>query len=270
MSSRGRGIPAPWRRSSAAVSTVVTDHGAWAARPHMDDTFRRQWAIQLAREQAEQARIPSSFEDEVAEPSSGRSSARGGWGCRSARCWRSSPWPRKGFVRAATRLGYSRSTISHQIAQLEAAIGVSLVVRGSGSRSVTVTPAGRVVVAHGAPCSASRERRESSSSGWHAGLGGGRPPRRSGNPVAAPSRGLILASPARLKPDRSSTVPRPDRGVSQTSKLSTFPGNRVAARVNTMRRQTSGDPACGMTPGPDPDPEDGTAMSTSQSDETGL
>jgi hypothetical protein len=36
-----------------------------------------------------------------------------------------------------------------------------------------------------------------------------------------------------------------------------------------MRRQTSGDPACGTTPGPDPDPEDGTAMSTSQSDETG-
>ncbi|HEU0058125.1 MAG TPA: LysR family transcriptional regulator, partial [Gaiella sp.] len=46
-------------------------------------------------------------------------------------------------------LGYSRSTISHQIAQLEAAIGESLLVRGSGSRSVMVTPAGKVVVAHG-------------------------------------------------------------------------------------------------------------------------
>ena len=53
------------------------------------------------------------------------------------------------FVQAARRLGYSRSTISHQIAQLESAIGHSLVVRGSGSRSVTVTPAGNVVVAHG-------------------------------------------------------------------------------------------------------------------------
>ena len=53
------------------------------------------------------------------------------------------------FVAAARRLGYSRSTISHQIAQLEAAIGVALVERGSGSRVVTVTPAGRVVVAHG-------------------------------------------------------------------------------------------------------------------------
>ena len=56
------------------------------------------------------------------------------------------------FVAAARRLGYSRSTISHQIAQLEAAVGVPLVVRGSGSRSVTVTPAGGVVVAHGRAC----------------------------------------------------------------------------------------------------------------------
>lgn len=53
------------------------------------------------------------------------------------------------FAGAAKRLGYSRSTISHQISQLEAAVGAALVVRGSGSRSVTVTPAGAVVVAHG-------------------------------------------------------------------------------------------------------------------------
>ena len=36
------------------------------------------------------------------------------------------------LVAAARRLGNSRSTISHQIAQLESAIGVALVVRGSG------------------------------------------------------------------------------------------------------------------------------------------
>jgi len=53
------------------------------------------------------------------------------------------------FVAAAKRLGYSRSTISHQIAQLESAVGVPLFVRGSGSRSVTVTAAGDVLVAHG-------------------------------------------------------------------------------------------------------------------------
>ena len=53
------------------------------------------------------------------------------------------------FVGAARRLGYSRSTISHQIAHLEVAVGASLVVRSSGSRSILVTPAGRIVVSHG-------------------------------------------------------------------------------------------------------------------------
>jgi molybdenum-dependent DNA-binding transcriptional regulator ModE len=134
------------------VSTVVIDHGAWAARPPMDDTFRRQWAIQLARERAEQARIPtSSFDDEVAEAVERRPLERSRWlGLQIRSLLALVAVAEEGsFVRAATRLGYSRSTISHQIAQLEAAIGVSLVVRGSGSRSVTVTPAGRVVVAHG-------------------------------------------------------------------------------------------------------------------------
>jgi molybdenum-dependent DNA-binding transcriptional regulator ModE len=55
----------------------------------------------------------------------------------------------RSFGRAARRLGYSRSSVSHQIAQLEAAVGVSLVHRGRGGRSVSVTPAGEVVVAHG-------------------------------------------------------------------------------------------------------------------------
>lgn len=55
----------------------------------------------------------------------------------------------RSFGRAARRLGYSRSSVSHQIAQLEAAIGVPLVQRGRGGRQVHVTPAGEVVVAHG-------------------------------------------------------------------------------------------------------------------------
>lgn len=55
----------------------------------------------------------------------------------------------RSFGRAARRLGYSRSSVSHQIAQLEAAVGVPLVHRGRGGRTVRVTPAGEVVVAHG-------------------------------------------------------------------------------------------------------------------------
>ncbi len=54
----------------------------------------------------------------------------------------------RSFGRAARRLGYSRSTVSHQIAQLEAVVGASLVHRGRGGRSVRITPAGEIVLTH--------------------------------------------------------------------------------------------------------------------------
>jgi DNA-binding transcriptional LysR family regulator len=114
----------------------------------MDDAFRRQWAVQLAQERAEQARTLARAYDEPAAP---RSLERSRWlGLQVRSLLALVVVAEEGsFVQAARRLGYSRSTISHQIAQLEAAIGDSLLVRGSGSRSVIVTPAGKVVVAHG-------------------------------------------------------------------------------------------------------------------------
>ena len=115
----------------------------------MDDTFRRQWAVQVARERAEEARLRGRlFEDDQPER---RPLERSRWlGLQVRSLLALVAVAEEGsFVRAARRLGYSRSTISHQIAQLESAIGVSLVVRGSGSRSVMVTPEGSVVVAHG-------------------------------------------------------------------------------------------------------------------------
>lgn len=115
----------------------------------MDDTFRRQWAIQLAKERADQARAqPRAYDDEPVAP---RPLERSRWlGLQVRSLLALVVVAEEGsFVQAARRLGYSRSTISHQIAQLEAAIGESLLVRGSGSRSVLVTPAGKVVVAHG-------------------------------------------------------------------------------------------------------------------------
>jgi molybdenum-dependent DNA-binding transcriptional regulator ModE len=115
----------------------------------MDDTFRRQWAIQLAHERAEQARTHvRHIEEEPPEP---RPLERSRWlGLQLRSLVALVVVAEEGsFVRAARRLGYSRSTISHQIAQLEAALGESLLVRGSGSRSVVVTPAGKVLVAHG-------------------------------------------------------------------------------------------------------------------------
>ena len=116
----------------------------------MDDAFRRQWAIQVAKERAEQARAWTPTYDEPDEPER-RPLERSRWlGLQVRSLLALVAVAEEGrFVQAARRLGYSRSTISHQIAQLESAIGQSLVVRGSGSRSVTVTPAGNVVVAHG-------------------------------------------------------------------------------------------------------------------------
>jgi DNA-binding transcriptional LysR family regulator len=52
------------------------------------------------------------------------------------------------FGRAAVRLGYTQSAISQQIAALERAVGERLVERPGGPRPVTLTEAGRVLVAH--------------------------------------------------------------------------------------------------------------------------
>ena len=115
----------------------------------MDDTFRREWAIPVARERADEARElhRRPIEDEVER----RPLEHSRWLGLQVRALLAlvAVAEEGSFVSAARRLGYSRSTISHQIAQLEAAVGVSLLVRGSGSRSVTVTPAGGIVVAHG-------------------------------------------------------------------------------------------------------------------------
>jgi DNA-binding transcriptional LysR family regulator len=114
----------------------------------MDDTFRRQWAIQVARERADQARELHRRAEEDVERRTLEHSRWLGIQVRSLLTLVAVA-EEGSFVSAARRLGYSRSTISHQIAQLEAAVGVSLLVRGSGSRSVTVTPAGGIVVAYG-------------------------------------------------------------------------------------------------------------------------
>ena len=114
----------------------------------MDDTFRRQWAIQVAKERADQARdFTRAVEPEVER----RPLERSQWlGLQVRSLLALIAVAEEGsFIAAATRLGYSRSTISHQIAQLESAVGVSLLVRGSGYRSVTLTAAGRIVLMHG-------------------------------------------------------------------------------------------------------------------------
>jgi DNA-binding transcriptional LysR family regulator len=52
------------------------------------------------------------------------------------------------FRRAAARLGYVQSAISHQIAGLEALIGKRLIDRSRGARPLALTPAGEILLEH--------------------------------------------------------------------------------------------------------------------------
>jgi DNA-binding transcriptional LysR family regulator len=53
------------------------------------------------------------------------------------------------FGRAATRLGYTQSTVSQQIAALERAVGGQVFDRPGGPKPVRITPLGAVVLEHG-------------------------------------------------------------------------------------------------------------------------
>src|SRR5438093_938030 len=52
------------------------------------------------------------------------------------------------FSRAATRLGYVQSAISHQIAVLETLVGERLIERSRGSRPLELTDAGEILLEH--------------------------------------------------------------------------------------------------------------------------
>ena len=52
------------------------------------------------------------------------------------------------FRRAALRLGYVQSAISHQIAALESLTGKRLIDRSRGTRPIALTKAGAILLAH--------------------------------------------------------------------------------------------------------------------------
>jgi hypothetical protein len=62
------------------------------------------------------------------------------------------------FGRAAARLGYTRSTVSQQVAALERAVSGVLFDRPGGPRPVRITPLGAVVLEHGRDLLAKAER----------------------------------------------------------------------------------------------------------------
>ena len=67
----------------------------------------------------------------------------------SGTCRRSARSPSEGsFGRAATRLGYTQSAVSQQIATLERSVGERLLERPGGPRPVSLTPAGVVLLRH--------------------------------------------------------------------------------------------------------------------------
>ena len=87
----------------------------------MDDTFRRHWAIQVARERADEAR--ELHRRSIDEEADRRPLEHSRWLGLQVRALHALVVVAEegSFVNAARRLGYSRSTISHQIAQLERA-----------------------------------------------------------------------------------------------------------------------------------------------------
>jgi len=52
------------------------------------------------------------------------------------------------FSAAAESLGYTQSAISQQVARLERIVGHTLVERPGGSRAISITPAGRILLGH--------------------------------------------------------------------------------------------------------------------------
>jgi DNA-binding transcriptional LysR family regulator len=54
----------------------------------------------------------------------------------------------RSLTRAAARLGYAQSAVSHQLAALERSAGLRLVERSPGRRAVALTEAGELVAAH--------------------------------------------------------------------------------------------------------------------------
>jgi DNA-binding transcriptional LysR family regulator len=60
----------------------------------------------------------------------------------------------RSFHAAGTRLGYTQSAISQQVAALERAVGARLVIRPGGPKPVTLTEAGKLLLRHAEAISA--------------------------------------------------------------------------------------------------------------------
>src|SRR4051812_32915475 len=78
----------------------------------------------------------------------------------------------RSFGRAAQRLGYTQSAVSQQIAALERAVGERLVERPGGPRPVSLTEAGRLLVAHAEAIVARLKAAQADMAALHEGAAG--------------------------------------------------------------------------------------------------
>lgn len=75
------------------------------------------------------------------------------------------------FGRAASRLGYTQSTLSQQVAALERAVGGVVFDRPGGPRPPRITPLGRVVLEHARSVLGAASRADDAIARFHAGGG---------------------------------------------------------------------------------------------------
>src|ERR1700704_6830987 len=76
------------------------------------------------------------------------------------------------FGRAATRLGYTQSAVSQQIATLERIVGERLVERPGGPRPISLTEAGRLLLRHASSIVARLQAAQADLQGLRAGGAG--------------------------------------------------------------------------------------------------
>ncbi len=76
------------------------------------------------------------------------------------------------FTAAAESLGYTQSAVSQQIARLERMLGQPVLHRGAGGRSLSLTPAGRVLLQHASSLVATMQRAAADVSALSQGIAG--------------------------------------------------------------------------------------------------
>src|SRR5919206_3396373 len=135
------------------------------------------------------------------------------------------------FRRAADRLGYVQSAISHQIAALESLTGKRLIERSRGTRPIALTAAGEVLLAHADAVIARMRAAQADLASLD---GGGTTTLRVGSTQDVTARVVpaLLRSFGRLRPDVAVTLEEGDTATDpETTVLRLEPTDAVKPRA---------------------------------------